>query len=445
MTEIAALPQKIVDRKTIVLKSRLDSNMVRLLGEKLKRRFFTRAGFLKPKSRDIRLIYLDKYYEPYFVLGGKYFLDYCKRRAYAVKVEDDMREVFINGKKLKSEPLNSEKSSKVIRFEGEEHSHHEVETYFILDRLGREVLPENVPFAPFEERLDNSDEIGIKLRKGKISQEKEIEFLQSRIAKRPSDVAEVIREIFDINERTIIYSPIYHLTFQNIKTGKEAIALINGITGEVIFGKFNKTTSGRIIGDFIEACPEDTSPTKTETIGGKQKSSYPVDSTDISNESITDLNKDSNKQLLDSNVAVVKETLKFPSKVMGDFFNVGDNVTAVVGDLEIPSGTTVSETLVVKGSLKIGDDCRIFGKIKALKDITIGANTTIEGNVVSGRNVFVGPNSIIQGSVESFGEIEIDENAVVEGGVHSKSSVTLNRFAKIRLTVNAAKGVSVVR
>jgi acetyltransferase-like isoleucine patch superfamily enzyme len=432
LTEIAALPQKIVDRKTIVLKSRLDSNMVRLLGEKLKRRFFTRAGFLKPKSRDIRLIYLDKYYEPYFVLGGKYFLDYCKRHAYAVKVEDDMREVFINGKKLKSEPLNSEKSSKVIRFEGEEHSHHEVETYFILDRLGREVLPENVPFAPFEERLDNSDEIGIKLRKGKISQEKEIEFLQSRIAKRPSDVAEVIREIFDINERTIIYSPIYHLTFQNIKTGKEAIALINGITGEVIFGKFNKTTSGRIIGDFIEACPEDRAPTKIDLIEEKQESSSITESAEFSKETTKDLNRDFNDQQPVSNVLEVKEKLDFPAKVVGEVFHVGDNVTAVFGDLEIPSGTTVSETLAVRGTLEIGDYCRILGKVKALRDVMIGANTTIDGDVISGGGVVIGPDSIINGSVESAEHVEIGENAVIAGGLHEQRGTVNNNEVAYR-------------
>jgi len=36
LTEITALPQKIVNRKIVVLKSRLDPTMARLLGEKSK-------------------------------------------------------------------------------------------------------------------------------------------------------------------------------------------------------------------------------------------------------------------------------------------------------------------------------------------------------------------------------------------------------------------------
>ena len=323
MTTPAALPRKMADTKTIVLKSRLDSKMVMLLGEKLKRKFFVRLGFLKPRSQDIRMIYLDKYYEPYIIIGGKYALDYCKRHIYDVKVEDDTQEIFVNGKKLKCEPLKSETSSKVIKLEGEEHSHHEVETYFILDRLGREVAPENLPFAPFEERPDTSDEIGVKLRKVTVSLEKEIEFLRSRIAVRPSDIAEVIREIFDINERTVIYSPMYQLTFQNIKTGKEAIAIINGITSEVIFSKFNKKISGRIAGDFIEPLS-----TKTELVESKQGSSHIADGADVPKGTITDLKKDFNDQQPVSSVLEAKEKLDFPAEVMGDVFHVGDNVAA---------------------------------------------------------------------------------------------------------------------
>lgn len=74
----------------------------------------------------------------------------------------------------------------------------------------------------------------MKLREVKISSEQEIEFLRSRIVNRPSDVDEVTREWFEVNERTIIYIPMYELRFQNVKTGKEAIVEIDGITGKII-------------------------------------------------------------------------------------------------------------------------------------------------------------------------------------------------------------------
>jgi len=212
--------------------------MARLLGEKVKGKFFVRLGFLKPKPEEIRLISVDKYYEPYIVVGGKYAIDYCKRRVYAIEVDEEMQEIVIAGKEFKPESVSPERPFKVIKFEGEGHFHYEDEAYFILDRMGREVLPEQLSYAPSEERLENLTELDIKLRKMKISSEQEIEFLRSRIVSKPSDVDEVTREWFEVNERTIICIPRYELTFQNVKTGKEAIVEIDGITGKIIrYGK----------------------------------------------------------------------------------------------------------------------------------------------------------------------------------------------------------------
>jgi hypothetical protein len=71
------------------------------------------------------MIYLSKYYHPYLIIGGKYALDYCKEHVYDVKVKDDTKELFVNGKKLKCESLKSGTSSKVIKLEGKELVHQE--------------------------------------------------------------------------------------------------------------------------------------------------------------------------------------------------------------------------------------------------------------------------------------------------------------------------------
>jgi len=246
MAEIEILPQKIVDTRTIILKSRLDSRMARLQGEKLKTSFFARFGFLKPKPGDVLLVAFSKYYEPYIVIGGKYSIDYCKTHNYALKVEDRTQAMFIDGKKLKPEPLSLEDKAKVIRLVGEEHSHYENETYVILDKMLQEVSSDNLFFAPFENEFETQPAVDFDLRKPQISLEEEITFLRSRVAKRPADVAEIIKEIFEINERTIIYSPVYELTYKNMKTGKNVTALINGITGGVIVGKFDVKSSKKL-------------------------------------------------------------------------------------------------------------------------------------------------------------------------------------------------------
>ena len=293
MAEIEILPQKIVDTKTIILKSRLDSYKVRLQGDKLKTIFFGRFGFLKPRREDISLVAFNKYYEPFIVIGGKYSIDYCKRYDYAIKVEDKTQEIFIYGKKLKPEPLAPGKIAKVIRLVGEEHSHYEDETYLILDRMMREVSPENLLFAPFECELENQPEVDFDLRKTNISLEEEIAFLRSRIAKRPSDVAEIIREIFEINERMIIYSPIYELTYKNIKNGKHVTALINGITGELILRKFDMRASKKLAGDSLEASHENLPTRKIQFLRGEPQQSRSLDDSYVSNSTMKDRSENS--------------------------------------------------------------------------------------------------------------------------------------------------------
>ncbi|MBT0159851.1 hypothetical protein G4O51_07685 [Candidatus Bathyarchaeota archaeon A05DMB-2] len=238
MAENEILPQKIVDTSTIILKTRLDANRVKSQGEKIKTSLFSRSSVLKPKPRDILLVAFSKYYEPYILIGGKYSIDYCKKHNYALKVGEKTQEIFIDGKKLKPEPLSLEDDAKVIKLVGEEHSHYENETYIILDRILQEVSPDKLFFAPFESEPENKP-VDFDLRKPQISLEEEINFLRLRIAKRPSDVAEIVRENFEINERMIIYNPVYELTYKNIKDGKRVTALINGITGEVTVIKFD--------------------------------------------------------------------------------------------------------------------------------------------------------------------------------------------------------------
>jgi len=246
MAEIEILPQKVVDTRTIILKPRLDSSMARLQGEQSKTSFFARFSFLKPKPRDVLLVAFGKYYEPYIVIGGKYSIDYCKRHKYALKVEDRTQAMFIDGKQMKPEPMSLQDKAKVIKLVGEEHSHYENETYVILDRMLQEVSSDNLFFAPFENAYETQPAAGFDLRKPQISIEEEISFLRSRVARRPADVAEIIREKFEINERTIIYSPVYELTYKNMKNGNLVTALINGITGDVILGKFDVRSSRKL-------------------------------------------------------------------------------------------------------------------------------------------------------------------------------------------------------
>ncbi len=229
LTATQTLPAKIIDREIVVLKSRLDHKMVKILGEKIKTRFFSKLGFFKPKPREVKLEYIHKCYEPFIVIGGRYATDYSKKCLLPLEVNEEMQQVLILGKNFRPEPTVN-----VVKLEGEGHFHHEDEAYFILDKWGHEVSPKHLPYAPPEEETEDTVKFYTKLRELRIPPKREIEFLRSKIAKRPPDAHKILNELFEVTHRTVVYRPLYELTFRDLKTQAEAVVEIDGTTGEII-------------------------------------------------------------------------------------------------------------------------------------------------------------------------------------------------------------------
>ncbi len=138
---------------------------------------------------------------------------------------------------------------------------------------------------------------------------------------------------------------------------------------------------------------------------------------------------------------VFDQHVGFPMKVAGDYYYVGDGVTSVVGDVEIPPGTIVDDTLVIKGNFRSCESCMLRSNVKALKNIEIGNDTTVEGTLVSGGKVTILPNCFVRGAIESRGNVEIGDNVVVTEKISCKSSVILSKSAQIYHPIHAAKGV----
>ena len=232
MSETATVPKKIVERKIIVYKSRLDLNAIRLTAQKMKTELFTKFMFLKPRPKDIHIDSISKYYEPYVIVDGKYTIDFTKKWVQAIEVDETMQEITLFDKKLKPEPLKNhpEKPCKVIKLAGEGRFRYENKTHIIFDRWWREVRLEELPFVPFEEQPEkilNTNRFG----NVEIPANKEIEILRSKIVRRPQDVVDVHKELFTVSERAVIYKPMYQLTFQNTKTGEKATMVIDAVTG----------------------------------------------------------------------------------------------------------------------------------------------------------------------------------------------------------------------
>jgi len=237
LTEIQPIPERITKRKVIVYKSRVDPTIVKLTAEKMKNKLFIKFGFSKPRPEEIRVVAVDRYYEPYILVDGKYSVDYYKKRVYTLDVDNETQEVTILNETFKPEVLVSPtgETRKIIKLEAKERLSYEDKAYIILDKTGRELSPEEVPSAPSEDHPQTIlKEFCRKIGKIKVHPRKTIELVKSKIAKRPLDAENLENELFQVTEHAVIYSPVYEITFRNVKTSEEKTIKIDGITAKII-------------------------------------------------------------------------------------------------------------------------------------------------------------------------------------------------------------------
>ena len=237
MAKITPMLEEIPERKIVVYKTLVDPTVVKIAGEKLKTKVFTRFLFMKPRPEEIQNVSVEKSYEPYFLVDGNYSIDYYRKRFYTFNIDRRVQEVILLEKTLTPDlpKKRSKMLHKSITLEGEERLLYENKACLLLNETGREVNPRQVPSAPCEEHPKKV------LRKFKentknveATPNKEIEILSSKIVKRPTDVERVVQEQFQVSERSVIYKPVYKLTFKNVRTDEVKTVKIDGVTGRPI-------------------------------------------------------------------------------------------------------------------------------------------------------------------------------------------------------------------
>lgn len=243
LKEVPPVPEKISKRKIIVYKSRVDPTIVKLTAEKMKYKLFGKFGFSKRKSEEIRVVSVDKYYEPYTLIDARYNIRYFKKRVYALDVDPETEEVKILGELYTPETKSGGSGEdvtpgKVVSLEAELWSSYDDKAYLVLNREGKEIPPDQVPAAPSEDHPEKIlKEFGEKSGMVQGSPRKEIDMVKSKIVKRPSDIAEIEDELFNISEHAVIYSPLYEITFRNVRTGEERVVKIDGVSAKIISEK----------------------------------------------------------------------------------------------------------------------------------------------------------------------------------------------------------------
>lgn len=228
------IPEKVTDRKVIVYKTLIDPTVIKLATEKVKDRLFVKFGFLKPNPDQIQQIAFEKDYEAFVIVDGRYHIDYYRRCIYTLKVDEKAQEVILFNQRFKPDISSEPVQGKVVRIEGEERLIHEAKAYIVLSADGREVSPKRIPSAPSEE---HSKKLAAEIETTKrleILPNEEVDIIRNKIVRRPPEIKRVVKELFEITDRAVIYTPIYKVKFQNNKTGEAKTVKFDGVTARLL-------------------------------------------------------------------------------------------------------------------------------------------------------------------------------------------------------------------
>jgi len=226
-------PEKIAERKIIIYKTLIDPTVIKLATEKVKDRLFVKFGFLKPNPDQIQQVSFEKDYEAFIVVDGKYTIDYYRRRTYTIKADEKAQEVILLNQKFKPE-ISSDPPGKVVRIEGEERLVHQAKAYIVLSSDGKEVSPKRIPSAPSEEQSKKLLAEIESTKKLDIPPNEEINIIRSRIVKRPPEIKRIVHELFEVSDRAVIYTPVYRVKFQNLKTGEMKTVKFDGVSAKLL-------------------------------------------------------------------------------------------------------------------------------------------------------------------------------------------------------------------
>ena len=188
MSETITVPETIVQRKIIVFKPAVGIKAIRNIANKAKNQTFTKYFLFKTKPEETKIDTIDRYFEPYVVIDGKYSIDYSKSWNYSIKVNEEMQKLKISNKNFEPKLLENhlELPYKTLELNGTGRFYHESRLRMILDKEWNEVGLEHLPYLSFEEDpqeiLNNTNP---HLLEKEFKAEKEVEILRSKIFKPP--------------------------------------------------------------------------------------------------------------------------------------------------------------------------------------------------------------------------------------------------------------------
>ena len=237
LLQTVTIPETIVNRKIIIFRSAFGIKAVRKIAEKTKNQMFKRYFLLKSKPNEIKIDTIDKYFEQYVIIDGKYTIEYSQNWKYSIHVDEELQKLKISNKNFepKLSKNHLELPYKILELNGTGRLCRESQLRIVFDHEWNEVGLERLPYLPFEEALQElPDETAHQEVETDFKSEKEVELLKSKILNRPTNILKIYSEIFQVTERALIFKPMYKVVVSHIKSQKKAVFLIDGGTGKTI-------------------------------------------------------------------------------------------------------------------------------------------------------------------------------------------------------------------
>lgn len=241
LAEKEKIEEKIEKRKLIVHKIVIDLETAKDVVEKEKTGLFARLGVLKPKHEEIECESVLLFYDPFVVAKANYFLDYYRKTAYTVRVGDEVSEVIVLGQTLKPKVEKErvkgilKRTHKELTFDAQERVIHKATAHIAQNRTGREIDPTKLPSATAEPEPEKIlKECGDKARKLRFSPDSIIDVVRKRTVSKPPNVGRIAKEVFEVTEYAVVYTPIYEARCRHLKTGEIKIIPIGGVTSKML-------------------------------------------------------------------------------------------------------------------------------------------------------------------------------------------------------------------
>ncbi|HLN45460.1 MAG TPA: hypothetical protein VK209_07110 [Candidatus Sulfotelmatobacter sp.] len=224
----SSMKENIAPRRTVVYQTLMDPATVRIEGERNKNKLFKKFLFKITNPEEIEFVRMEKYYEPYIVISGRHLIDYYRKCTYSICVDENVKEVILLNRTFTpdhSPYLSTCKNE--IKLDGEERLVKETRDFLVLDRYGEDTKLSQIPSAVSEE---NPQEMIKTFQMPEVTPDLDLQVIHRKIVQHPNNISRIVNEELEIDERSVIYTPRFRLTYRCQRIDKENHIDFDGIT-----------------------------------------------------------------------------------------------------------------------------------------------------------------------------------------------------------------------